>query len=169
MAYIVKVGKEMVTYAECPECESKLILQTKGSIICTDCGFVIYEPKKKENKYHAVKTVAKDGLKRDSKFEASVADELYAKKAAGEILDYDSQYRVEIPIYNEHGKLVHKVFHKVDYRTHNRDGTFTLLEAKGVETSDYKFRRKLLGAIWLPEHLDHEYEVRKQAGWRRKR
>ena len=34
------------------------------------------------NKYGAKKTVAKDGIKRDSKFEASVADELYLRKQA---------------------------------------------------------------------------------------
>ena len=169
MVYIQKKGKEVVKYSECPECKSTRILYSKGYLTCTNCSYVLYSPTQKKNKYGAVKTVAKDGEKRDSKYEASVADELYMRKAAGDILDYDSQYRVEMPIYNENGKQVMVVKHKVDFRVHERDGSFTLLEAKGVETVDYKWRRSLLEKLWLPTHLDHTYEVRKQEGWKKKR
>lgn len=120
----------------------------------------------KSNKYGAKKTDAKDGIRRDSKFEASIADELLMRKNGGDILDYDSQYKVEMWAYDQNGKKAMKVSHKVDFRIHHKDGSFELLEAKGVETSDYKMRRKWLETFWLPFHLDHTYTVVKQKGYR---
>ena len=121
------------------------------------------------NKYGAKKTVAKDGLKRDSKFEASVADELLLRKQAGNIKDYDSQYKVEMWAYRENGLPAFKVQHKVDFRVHENDGSFTLLEAKGQPTVDWIWRKKFLEHIWLPDHPDYTYEVvqqRTMRGWR---
>lgn len=114
------------------------------------------------NKYGAKKTVAKDGLKRDSKFEASVADELYLRKRAGDIKDYDSQYRLEMWAYDKDGNRAIKKTHKVDFRIHHNDGSFELLEAKGFETQDWRNRKKWLEKLWLPEHPDHIYTVVKQ-------
>lgn len=122
-----------------------------------------YQTYFKRNKYGAKRTTANDGLKRDSKFEAGIADELLLRKKGKDILDYDSQYKVVIEIYNKHGKKVHEVNHKVDFRIHHKDKSYELLEAKGVETMDYRFRRKLLEKIWLPEHPDHTYTVVKQS------
>lgn len=121
------------------------------------------------NKYGAKRTTAKDGIKRDSKFEAGVADELLLRKRAGDIKDYESQYKVEVWCYRENGLPAFKVSHKVDFRIHHNDGSYELLEAKGVETPDYIWRRKFLTEIWLPEHPDHTYTVVKQksGGWRR--
>ena len=153
--------KQSAGNAHCTECGSKTILYQRGSLLCRDCGHTIYKATRR-NKYNASKTIAKDGIRRDSKFEASVADELYILQAAGEILAYDSQYRVEMNIYNKDGKIVDVVKHKVDFRLHLPDGSYKLLEAKGIETDDYKWRRRLLLNVWLPEHPDHVYEVRKQ-------
>jgi len=113
------------------------------------------------SKYGAKRTEY-NGIIYDSKFEASVAQELDIRKAAGEIADWERQYKVEIPIYNKAGDVVHTVKHKVDFRLHLNDGSYELLEAKGLELSDYKQRRRLLEMIWLPEHLDHTYTVVKQ-------
>jgi len=119
------------------------------------------------NKYGAKRTVALDGMRRDSKFEASVADELFARKQAGEILDYDSQFKIEAWAHRADGTPAFKVSHKVDFRIHHLDGSFELYEAKGVETADYKMRRKFLELLWLPDHLDHTYTVVKQRStWR---
>lgn len=123
---------------------------------------MVYKTYFKTNKFGAKKTLAKDGIKRDSKFEATIADELLLRKKAKDILDYDSQYKVIMEIYNKSGKKIHEVSHKVDFRIHHKDKSFELLEAKGVETTDYRFRRKLLEKLWLPEHLDHTYTVVKQ-------
>ena len=118
------------------------------------------------NKYGARKTEF-NGKKFDSKFEASVAQELELRKKAGDILDYDTQYKVEVWCYRSDGTPAFKVSHKVDFRAHNIDGSFELIEAKGMELPDYLWRRKFLDNIWLPEHQDHTYTVVKQrSGWR---
>lgn len=114
------------------------------------------------NKYGAKRTVAKDGIKRDSKYEAAIADELYMRKQAKDIADYDSQYKVEMCAYRADGSIAFKVNHKVDFRVHNNDGSYTLLEAKGYATDDWKWRRRLLEEIWLPEHPEYTYEVVQQ-------
>lgn len=126
----------------------------------------MYKTYFKHNKFGAVKTTAKDGIKRDSKYEAGIADELYLRKMAKDILDYDSQFKVEMWAYDQNGKKAMKVTHKVDFRIHHNDGSFELLEAKGVETSDYKMRRRWLETFWLPFNLDHTYTVVKQSGRR---
>lgn len=126
----------------------------------------MYKTYFKQNKFGAKKTTANDGIKRDSKFEASVADELDLRKKAGDILDYDSQFKVEMWAYDINGKQAMKVTHKVDFRIHHKDGSFELYEAKGVETADYKMRRKWLETFWLPFNLDHTYTVVKQRSYR---
>ncbi len=113
------------------------------------------------NKYGAIKTEY-NGYKYDSKFEASVALDLDLRLKAGEIKNWERQFRVEMWAYNCHGDRVMKVSHKVDFRVHEHDGSYTLLEAKGIETADYKMRRKWLELFWLPENLDHIYQVVKE-------
>lgn len=119
------------------------------------------------NKYGAKRTEAKDGMKRDSKFEASVADDLWLRKSVGDIKDYESQYKVEMWIYREDGLKAFSVSHKVDFRIHHNDDSYELYEAKGVETSDYRWRKRLLEELWLPFHKDHTYTVVKQNSYRR--
>lgn len=119
----------------------------------------------KANKYNAVKTEFK-GYKYDSKFEAAVAQELELQKRGKIIKDYDRQYKVEMWAYDQSGKKALKVSHKVDFRIHHKDGSFELYEAKGIETSDYRMRRRWLETFWLPFHLDHTYTVVKQGGRR---
>lgn len=148
--------------AHCPQCGSKNLLYSAGKLTCRNCDHVIG---KTFNKYGAKRTEF-NGKIYDSKFEASVAQDLETRKRAGEIKDYDTQFKVEMPIYTKDGKIVHVVKHKVDFRVHNNDSSFTLLEAKGVETTDYKWRRTLLEKIWLPEHPEYTYEVIKQNGRR---
>lgn len=143
----------------CPECGGRRFRVNYSKVVCQNCNWT---EKRGSNKYGAKRTIARDGLKRDSKYEASVADELYMRKAAGDILDYDSQYKVEMWIYREDGEKAFKVTHKIDFRAHNKDGSFELIEAKGVETSDWKWRRKLLEELWLPFHKDTTYRIVKQ-------
>ena len=145
---------------KCNVCNSKQVLYQQGKLICRDCGNTIYTPKRR-NKYNASKQVARDGMRRDSKLEASVADELYMLKFGGAIKDYDSQYKVLLNIYDKTGNVVMTKTWKVDFRIHNNDGTYKLLEAKGLEGDDYKWKRDILMNVWLKEHPDYTYEVRK--------
>lgn len=122
----------------------------------------MYKTYFKPNKYGAKKTEF-NGYKYDSKFEASVAQELQLRLKGKDILGYDRQYKVEMWAYDKNGKKAMKKSHKVDFRIHHKDGSYELLEAKGVETSDYKDRRKWLETFWLPFNLDHTYTVVKQS------
>ncbi|HJP81416.1 MAG TPA: DUF1064 domain-containing protein [Candidatus Saccharimonadales bacterium] len=148
--------------AQCPKCGSKRLMLQAGKLTCTNCSELIGKTNEgRSNKYGAKKTEF-NGKRFDSRFEASVAMELETMKRAGEIKDYDTQYRVEMPIHRQDGLLGFIVKHKVDFRRHNNDGSFTLIEAKGVETDDYKWRRRCLEELWLPFHRDHDYQVIKQ-------
>lgn len=148
----------------CPECGNNRLQFNYSKITCTNCGHVIKI--NSFNKYGAKRTVAQDGIKRDSKYEASVADSLLMRKKIGDIKDYDSQYRVEADIYNSQGVVIAHKRHKVDFRIHHNDGTFELYEAKGVITSDYQWRRDIVIEIFLSEHKDHTYTVVKQTNFR---
>ena len=160
MTYKQTREKQLTGDAKCPKCASTRLLYQRGALTCTNCSHVIYKPSR--NKYGAIKTVSKDGLKHNSRFEASVADELHLRKLSGDIKDYDTEYRVDIPLYDEDGKMAHTVRHKVDFRIHHNDQSFELLEAKGLELTDWKWRRMFLEKFWLPTHPDHIYTVRKQ-------
>ena len=128
----------------------------------------------KKNKFNAVKQTY-NGYSYDSKFEAQVAADLDLRVKAGDIKEYDRQYKVEFFVYRliesngEKEYLPYKLgSHKVDFRIHHNDGSFELYEAKGLETPDYKKRRKWLEDLWLPEHPDHTYTVVKQKTYYRK-
>lgn len=116
---------------------------------------------RKGNKFGAKKTVF-NGRRYDSKFEASVAQELELRLKAGEITGIEPQYKVEMWLYRENGLRGFKVSHKVDFRVRLPDGAYELIEAKGMVTSDYRWRRMCLENIWLPDHPDHTYIVVKQ-------
>lgn len=145
----------------CPDCQSTRFLFLRGKFTCQNCGWSVTGG---NNKYGAKRTEAKDGTKRDSKYEATVADELLLRKQVGDILDYDSQYKIEVPCYRQDGTVAFIVRHKVDFRIHHKDGSYELVEAKGAVTGDYIWRRKFLEHIWLPAHPDHTYLVVRQNG-----
>ena len=105
------------------------------------------------------------GKRYDSKFEASVAQDLELMQKAGEIQGFDTQYKVDIYAYDVDGVQVKLCSHKVDFRIHHNDGTYELLEAKGRETQDYKWRRMCLENFWLPEQPDYDYRVIKNDGY----
>jgi hypothetical protein len=144
--------------AECPECHSKRLLYRAGKLTCTNCGHVIGQTFSK----YGAKRSEFNGKIFDSKFEAGVAADLETRKRAKDIRDYETQYKVHIPVCRPDGTVAFTVNHKVDFRIHHNDGSYELYEAKGVETTDYRWRRRLLEELWLPEHLDHTYTVIKQ-------
>lgn len=122
---------------------------------------VNYFQRYQQPKYKA-KKCEYNGYIYDSIYEASIAIELDVRLKAGEIKDWERQYKVEMWAYNIHGERVFKKTHKIDFRVHELDDSYTLVEAKGFETQDYRDRVKWLTKLWLPEHLDHVYVVRKQ-------
>lgn len=167
MAYMQKYQPDEINRKTCPECGSNKFRYQSGKIICYNCDHLIgviprFGTSRKGNKYGARKT-AFNGKNFDSKWEATVAMSLENRKTAGDIKDYDCQYRIEAWCYNSRGQKMFKVRHKVDFRVHHNDDTYELLEAKGVETTDYKWRRKFVDVFISeqPEGL-YRYTVIKQ-------
>lgn len=110
------------------------------------------------SKYNAKITIY-NGKKYRSAFEAKGARDLDIRKKIGEILDYDWQYKLEMMAYNYLGEPVMPKDHKVDFRVHELDGTYTLLEYKGPEEQNFKEAKKWIEALWLPLNHDHAYKV----------
>jgi DNA-directed RNA polymerase subunit M/transcription elongation factor TFIIS len=154
----------------CPECKSTLFVYTSSKLTCRDCGYSISTSRK--NKYNAKRTEF-NGKSYDSGFEADESAKLALRKRVGDIKDYDIQYKIEVYAYLPDGMPAMLVKHKVDFRIHHNDGSYELYEAKGIETDDYKWRRKFLENLWLPLHKDHIYTVVKQNnyynGWSKKK
>lgn len=102
----------------------------------------------------------------DSGMEAEYAKELDMRLKANDITAWERQFKIEIWI---NGMWI--LNHKVDFRIEHNDGSFELVECKGMETKDWRIRKKLLEAVWLPEHLDHTYTVVKENSsiWRKRR
>ena len=146
----------------CPECESTRFRISGSKVTCTNCDWT---KKTVSNKYGAIRTEF-NGKKYDSKYEAGVAQTLELRKMAKDIKDYETQFKIEAWAYREDGTPAFKVCHKVDFRILHNDDSYELLEAKGVATTDYIWRRKCLEELWLPLHKDHIYTVVKQHGGR---
>ena len=119
-------------------------------------------PQKKGNKFNAVKSEGptSDGSFRtyDSKWEAKVASMLMYEQMAGEILSFDTQFKIEWTPHTKHGVAIPQLTtrHRVDFRAHLPDGSYRLVEAKGVVTAENKKLLKIINA-WLTENLDHTY------------
>jgi len=110
-----------------------------------------------KGKYNAIRSVY-NGYPYDSKFEAQYAMELDWRVRASEIKAWDRQFPIEIR-NPKTGKLLRR--HKVDFRVHENDGSFTLVETKGFETRDWKMIRDEIEVLWLPEHPAYSYLVAK--------
>lgn len=113
----------------------------------------------KKTKYNNVKQTY-EGYSYDSKFEARVAAELDLLLRSGEIVGWERQFKIEL---YAGGKHICNYF--CDFRVEYPDKTFELLEAKGIETEAYRLKRKLMEAVYLPEHLDHTYRVVKEKSY----
>ncbi len=125
-----------------------------------------YRQKSYYSKYRAIKQTY-NGYNYDSRLEASRAYELDVMLKAGQIKDWERQYKVELYFYNKAGDIINFRPWKIDFRVHNLDETYTLEEVKGMELPDFKFKRDILTKIWLPDHPDHDLVVLKQANIRR--
>jgi hypothetical protein len=77
---------------------------------------------------------------------------------AKEIKAWDRQFPIQIR-NPKTGELLRR--HKVDFRVHENDGSFTLIETKGFETRDWRMIRDEIEVLFLPDHLDYRYQVEK--------
>jgi hypothetical protein len=102
------------------------------------------------------------GRKYDSKFEARVAQELDLRMKAGEFTEIQPQFRIKLYCYLPDGSTVDIFTYICDFRCTKPDGSYHLIEAKGMVTETYRTKRKLLDLVWLPDHLDYTFEEIRQ-------
>jgi len=91
-------------------------------------------PGEKVNKYRARKTPY-NGKIYDSAHEAQRAAELQLREKAGEIVKVLEQ----VPF-----RLTETITYIADFVILNRDGTYTVEDAKGVRTEGYKLKKRLM-------------------------
>ena len=106
----------------------------------------MYNYKRKTNKYGARKTVFM-GIKFDSKWEAERWGELTAMEKAGYITDLQRQISYEIVVNDQ--KICKYVadfqYNKVDEYGNLEE---VVEDAKGVETAEFKLKKKLMKAVY---------------------
>ena len=100
--------------------------------------------RRKRNKYGNKKTVV-NGITFDSKAEARRYCELRLLERAGEISNLELQPKfVLIPKHKRRGRTVRQATYKADFRYVDEDGNTIVEDVKGVETREFKLKRKLL-------------------------
>lgn len=107
-----------------------------------------------------------EGRYYDSKLEASVARELSLRLKAGEFTEIVPQFRIKLYVYLPDGEKAHVFDYICDFRCTKADGSYLLCEAKGKVTDLYRVKRKILDLVWLPDHLEYEFEERRRADTR---
>lgn len=94
-----------------------------------------------------------------SRLEARVAYELDMRMKSGEFTEIIPQYRIKLYVYLPDGKRADLFTYVCDFRCTKPDGSYLLVEAKGKETEVYRVKKRILDLVWLPDHLDYEYEI----------
>lgn len=97
----------------------------------------------KKNKYNNQKTTI-DGITFDSKKEADYYCQLKLLKQSGGIKDFGLQQRYELlPTFKKNGTTYRAISYIADFVIEYNDGTTEVVDIKGVETKDFKIKKKL--------------------------
>lgn len=91
-----------------------------------------------KHKFQAIRTEC-DGIKFDSKAEALYYKELLLRKRAGDIVFFLRQ----VPFY-----LTGGVKYVCDFQEFHSDGTVHFIDVKGVQTSEFKAKKKMVEALY---------------------
>lgn len=97
------------------------------------------EEKKRRSKYNAKPTML-DGRRYASKHEAERAAQLKVLWQAHEIAGFAEQVEFLLP---------GGIRYRADFVILNRDGTFAIEDAKGVQTKEYRMKKKLMAEMGL--------------------
>jgi len=91
-----------------------------------------------QHKYNAVRSEA-DNIKFDSKKEMNYYLELKLRVKAGEIIFFLLQTPFNLP---------GNVKYRVDFQEFHKDGTVHFIDVKGMETSEFKLKKKQVEALY---------------------
>lgn len=92
----------------------------------------------RRHKFNA-KPVIDDGHRFDSKLEHKFYNDLLLRKMAGDVVFFLRQ-----PVFHLPGG----VKYKADYQIFNADGSCSFVDVKGMETAEFKVKKKLVEAIY---------------------
>lgn len=106
-----------------------------------------------KNKYKAKKQ-SYNGVKYDSTLEAKVAENLDWKLKEGELVEVQRQ--VKIPLY-VNGVLI--CTYICDFKTIDKHGQVTYVEAKGIELPVFQIKKKLFLALLESIDSGAKYEI----------
>lgn len=111
----------------------------------------------KAAKYGNVKTVI-DGIKFDSRKEATFYGKLKLMKRAGEILDFEMQpkfeYNISYTAGNPLPRLDIKRKYIADFKVIFPDGRTEIWDVKGVKTAIYKQKKKIIEKLYGIEIIE---------------
>lgn len=120
--------------------------------------------KQKRHKYGAHKTVI-NNIEFDSKREAEFYLHLKLLKRAGEIKDFKLQPRYRLlDGFTKNGKRHRPIDYVADFEILHNDGTIETVDVKGMETKDFKIKRKLFESKY-PQKLTLINYNKRYGGW----
>jgi hypothetical protein len=94
------------------------------------------------SKWGRAKKTVVDGVKYDSKFEASEAKDLTLLLKAGKIAGFESHKRIPLEVNGFHVSDYY-----IDFVVHHLDGTTEYLETKGMPSAVWVLKFKILEAM----------------------
>jgi len=98
---------------------------------------------KYKNKYNSIWTKCNQGHNHQSKIEAAYCNDLNLLKKVKKIIDYKTQ--IKIPL------IVNDILicnHIIDFEIINNNGNKEFHEVKGMETKDWKLKKKLTEILY---------------------
>lgn len=106
------------------------------------------------------KKVEVDGIKFDSREEASFYLDLKTMKERGEVISFELQPRkILIPSYKKYGKTIGAITYTPDFFVRCSDGREIYIDVKGFATEPSKLRKKIfdyvfpdLTLIWITKN-----------------
>lgn len=101
-----------------------------------------------KNRYYSSKSIkGADGKIYDSKFEGGYGDELYYRKLAKDIKDYQTQVPLDLIV---NGYKIGKYI--ADFIITHNDGSKEIVETKGFSTDVFKLKWKLVEALYSDKY-----------------
>ena len=97
-----------------------------------------------KHKYNAVRTEL-DGIKFDSKKEGNYYLSLKLRKQAGDIV----QFLRQVPFHLPGG-----VVYRVDFQEFWADGSVHFIDVKGMQTSEFKAKKKMVEQLYAPIEIE---------------
>lgn len=98
---------------------------------------------RRKTKYNNKKVIV-DGIEFDSKTESDFYLHLKELKEKGEIKDFELQPPFTLQEgFRYKGRWIHPIKYIADFRVVNNDGTTYVVDIKGMETADFKIKKKI--------------------------